>query len=834
MFSDKNTPSNQDQNQGSKEPDPRDEDLDSLPDLFGSDEQYATQKDLPSLPPGMKTKHSQAAQSTTQGGFGTSARLGITPSQPAAPAQDQYSTGSGFSPWGDPVPAPTQAAAPSPPPQPQQAGANIARNPQPGASPQAAPSLWGENAQETKPGLIEVAPDASDPLIGSLLNDRYRVIAVCGRGGVGAVYKVQHVATQKLCAAKVMNLNLISDKMAVQRFQQAATAGSRLSHPNTATISDLGMTSAGQPYVIMDLLDGRSLADEIRVKGRIEIARCIHIFAQACSAIGHAHDKAIVHRNLKPSNILLVESEGDPDFVKVVDFGLAGILPEHGMEAAGGDAYTNALYMSPEQSDGGQLDATSDVYSLGCVFYESLTGWTPFEGKNINDTLNKHKNSMPPTLSGIPGEPRQVKRLESIVFKAISKSRDARYQSMREFKNDLDALVAQAAKPKAPALIKFEGATNILSAIGERIYAARKILIALILLVVVMGGTAGGVYFWYNSYKDPDFNDRIIPADHVFSEWKDAAKFAQARDMLIQTEKGHDANWAMETQEGMAFKKKLGDFYREGKKFDDALREYQAALNAIREQHLEETHAVEAGELYAKIAELYYLAGKTKEARDFAQMAISTFKKTGKHGTGDVLIAYYTMIYCLSRMGQFVPADIVMTQLNREVIATANKSDPNDSLKIALSLQAFAELSLRRKEYDRALRSFQEVNEMWKEFGPDAELNRAATYNQLGMIELADGLQLKGQAGKSVYANGQLSQAMDDLNKAKATITQLKGTDNVDYAKVLFNLSDAYWAKEKYADSIKTKLEARRLWSKYSSTLPPAVEPVKPVRAPVN
>lgn len=223
--------------------------------------------------------------------------------------------------------------------------------------------------------LDSVETGAPDRFIGTTIEGRYEVLSLAGKGGMSAVYRARHLLTQRIVALKLMHSHLLTDESAVRRFQQEAKAASRLHHINAISVLDMGITNDGQPYLTMDFLEGRSLSEEIRSCGKIEAMRSIHVFLQVCAALAHAHDQRIVHRDLKPSNVMLIQADDDPDFVKVVDFGIAKILRE-GSESlkltATGDVFGSPYYMSPEQCMGNQLDARSDIYSMGCLMYEAL------------------------------------------------------------------------------------------------------------------------------------------------------------------------------------------------------------------------------------------------------------------------------------------------------------------------------------------------------------------------------------------------------------------------------------------------------------------------------
>lgn len=280
-----------------------------------------------------------------------------------------------------------------------------------------------------------------DPLIGTVLSERYRILEVVGRGGMGVVYKARHEFMDRLVALKMLLPTLVADERSIERFQTEARAASRINHPNIIALHDFGLTEDKLPYLVMDYLEGCTLGDLIKRDGQLGVQRTITIFLQICDALDHAHRQKVVHRDLKPGNIMLVQHDEDPNFVKVVDFGVAKMYEAEGDEpqrlTQTGELFGSPVYMSPEQCQGDQLDARSDVYSLGCVLYETLTGKLPLVGKNAIETIARHMQVQPQSLADARPDLYIPDWLEAIVFKAMAKKPEHRFQSMLEFHDDL-------------------------------------------------------------------------------------------------------------------------------------------------------------------------------------------------------------------------------------------------------------------------------------------------------------------------------------------------------------------------------------------------------------
>jgi serine/threonine-protein kinase len=293
-----------------------------------------------------------------------------------------------------------------------------------------------ELGNEALPPLAE-----ADELIGALLNERYEVTAKIGQGGMGAVYEAKHTLIGKRVAVKVLLDKHAAKDQIVARLEQEARLASSIGHDNIVNITDFGKTDSGRTFVVMEYLDGESLGEAISRQGKIEETRTIHICAQIASALAAAHDKGIVHRDIKPDNIFLVK-RGDVDFVKVVDFGISKSMDTDNEDVRltqTGMVLGTPLYMSPEQARGDDdLDHRIDIYALGVILYEATTGEVPFQGKNYLNILTQ-------VISDEPRNPSEIypdidRDLESVIMKAMAKDRDQRYQKMSEIAADLDAL----------------------------------------------------------------------------------------------------------------------------------------------------------------------------------------------------------------------------------------------------------------------------------------------------------------------------------------------------------------------------------------------------------
>ncbi len=279
-------------------------------------------------------------------------------------------------------------------------------------------------------------------MVGKIIGDKYEVLETIGGGGMGMIYKAKHILMKRIVAIKMMHPQYVSSASNLKRFQQEAQAASALSHPNILAVFDFGLTPAGAPFLVMDFLEGTNLAEVLDEVGLLPDSRATNIFAKACAGLAHAHSKGVIHRDLKPGNIMLVEFDQRKDFVKIVDFGIAKVLPsgdesESAHLTQTGEVFGSPLYMSPEQCRGRNLDIRSDIYSLGCVMYRTLTGSSPFFGQDPMECMYKQVNEAPNKFFETNPDTKAPEALEAIVFKCLAKEPGERYQTMSELKEAL-------------------------------------------------------------------------------------------------------------------------------------------------------------------------------------------------------------------------------------------------------------------------------------------------------------------------------------------------------------------------------------------------------------
>ena len=276
-------------------------------------------------------------------------------------------------------------------------------------------------------------------LVGVALLGRYQVLERIGDGGMGTVYLAEHTTILKKFAVKVLSPELSVRPDHVDRFMREARSASMINHPNVVEITDFGMTPDGQPFFVMEYLQGKDLSQIIGESGSLPWKRVRNICIQLCHALQAAHDQGVIHRDMKPGNIVLVKRGANPEHVKVLDFGIAKVLGQEGEANKGltqsGMVVGTPEYMSPEQGWGQPVDHRGDIYAVGVLMYELLTGKIPFRGQTMMEILNRHMFDVPDVKQ--PNIPEEV---GAIILKAMQKDRSLRFQSMNEMAAAVEAV----------------------------------------------------------------------------------------------------------------------------------------------------------------------------------------------------------------------------------------------------------------------------------------------------------------------------------------------------------------------------------------------------------
>lgn len=338
--------------------------------------------------------------------------------------------------------------------------------------------------------FIEVASPTTirgDYEPGAVVAGRFRIECLLGVGGMSSVYRVFDEAFERTVALKMLHPHVVRERSSLERFLQEARAEERLKHPNIVGAYSVGVTDDGKLYMVMDYLQGESLSATIERSNSIPESQAIGIFLQICAGLEIAHANNVVHRDLKPSNIMLVTNAPDKNSVKIVDFGIARLLGnEDKLEGQrltkAGSVLGSPAYMSPEQCRGEELDARSDIYSLGCLMYEALTGISPFECDSELETMCRHLNEMPMPFRQAAPNVVLSDGIEKIVFHCLEKDVHDRYQSVTEIAADLRALqnhepIAASEIPRKKVTARAKIPTSTVAIAGVFLFGALAIFV---------------------------------------------------------------------------------------------------------------------------------------------------------------------------------------------------------------------------------------------------------------------------------------------------------------------------------------------------------------------
>jgi|CZKU01.1.fsa_nt_gi serine/threonine-protein kinase len=283
---------------------------------------------------------------------------------------------------------------------------------------------------------VSKGPGVPDPLIGRVINDRFKISALIARGGMGKVYRAEQAPLGRVCALKVLNPSYAGDQDPEfhKRFFLEASIASKLTHPNTVTIFDYGRTEDDVYYMAMEYLEGHTLHRAIREAGHFPEERVAHIARQICRALREAHTLGVIHRDLKPANIFLVEHGDETDFVKILDFGLVKNVSDTKTEdlTQTGLFMGSPKYMAPEQIRGDRVDARTDIYALGIIMYEMIAGKVPFDRPNSVNILMAQVNEEAPPLRVMNPNTQVSLAFEELIARCMSKSPNQRFSSMDE------------------------------------------------------------------------------------------------------------------------------------------------------------------------------------------------------------------------------------------------------------------------------------------------------------------------------------------------------------------------------------------------------------------
>jgi len=316
----------------------------------------------------------------------------------------------------------------------------------------------------------EMAEASRDARTGTVVGERYRVLGRIGEGGMGAVFRAEHILMKKVVALKLLHAEMGQVEEAARRFEREAQSASRLNHPNIVSVTDFGRNHTGELFLVMEFVAGEALADVLAREGRLPVARACRLAGQILSALEHAHEQKVIHRDLKPANVMLVQSADLRlgETAKILDFGIAKITESSDSEqplTKGVMIFGTPSYMSPEQATGQEVDSRSDLYSCGIILYEMLTGRKPFEAEDLVKLMAMQVTAPPPPFARVAPDAGISAALEAVVMRAMEKERERRYSTAAEFRDCLD-------RAEAAGLGSVDACARLGTAVGRAVWTA--------------------------------------------------------------------------------------------------------------------------------------------------------------------------------------------------------------------------------------------------------------------------------------------------------------------------------------------------------------------------
>lgn len=387
--------------------------------------------------------------------------------------------------------------------------------------------------------------DREESLVGKVIAGKYKIVSKIGAGGMGVVYKAQQLGLDRSVAVKFLLREYANDDKVVRRFKVEALAASKLDHPNTIRIYDFGQTEDGDLFIAMEYLEGQSLDRAISREGPLSVRRVLHILRQAAASLGQAHSKGIVHRDLKPDNIFLITVDKDPDFVKVLDFGIAKLREadkRQGTLTQAGMIFGTPKYMAPEQCRSMNVDNRADIYALGVIAYEALTKVAPFDGETPLSILIKHVQESPRPFAEVRPDLEIPEAVERLVMRCLEKAPENRYQSMDELQAEIARIEATLAgqydrvllreKPR-PLPTEVRAETVVADKARGGAFAKWGLWVAAALF-----GIGLGLGVWKSGWLSPDISEPVAepprpPATTVVQPAQEAPQVPQVKKVTI-------------------------------------------------------------------------------------------------------------------------------------------------------------------------------------------------------------------------------------------------------------------------------------------------------------
>ncbi len=703
-----------------------------------------------------------------------------------------------------------------------------------------------------------------DPFIGTVFAERYKIVEFLGKGGMGHVYKVENLIARRLCeeaksanqpstlieeleercfrALKLMNAECAADSSTVFRFETETDAIFKIKNENVIQIIDTGKTEDGRPWFTMPFLDGQSLSQLLKERKKLPIAESLDIFIQICKGLDAAHSAGTIHRDIKPANLMILYDATNPHKHKVivVDFGIAKVVQQAGdptmRQTTTGNIFGTPLYMSPEQCHGRTVDHRADIYSMGCLMYEVLSGVPPLVGDSYLATMQKQCTELPRSLSMENEDIRLVQSLDQIIAKTLQKDPAQRFQTMKELREAIESASVLASR-KLPILsiikLKLEGIYRA----SHRLGPSRKLILSMGALVIGMGTLfvlSSTLLAPYIVARDPKTAERAIAwqelpplksiDDKVFQEQLN--QFKMDIDIYIQ-EHGSDLNPALFEK-----KNRLAEFYYDNGKYDEALKAYKRLCDQGNKIFYEEFASTRSAPMIGHslaLANLNYSRcllkyGVFGESSRTAKKGITCIGNSAgvDNGPGAYLngvVALTALRLKADRVWADKPFSDFMGYINKQrqranyAIGEENTGLTSEqSEEVAPLLSELGDAYSELGDVATATKAYEAAKDAWTTLGKRGSYNLAVVNQRLG--------RLSAKAGDFDRAIGLFKNSVN-------TFEALGGKNDLNKSKVLFDEADALWKEHKdplnlnsYIDAFSTHAEAVSIWALPHSTKP--------------
>ncbi len=640
------------------------------------------------------------------------------------------------------------------------------------------------------PVAFKLPPKQPDRLTGTTLGN-YEIETVLGQGGMSIVYKATHRVMKNVVAIKMRHSHLVMEGKNLKRFEQEARAAAAISHPNVLAVRDFGVNAEGHPYLVMDYLEGRSLSDAIKRDGPLPLDEALDILIQVCDALADAHRQSIVHRDLKPSNVMLVKDTGVQEKVKLVDFGIAKILPAEGEDSLGltntGEVFGSPLYMSPEQCMGMALDHRTDIYSFGCVMYETFMGKTPFGGTHVLGTMHKHINEPPPPLIVHDGSRSQREQLDAIVFKALEKDPSKRHQTMLELKSELMAVRAPPGG-KSPlkaglGLSQFFRSVRRTSAAYPR---ARLALVAAV-LCVVSGFALPTLVGLLREGKPQERMSWVELRPQVEHKPADFDKEEREAFQLISLINRIDDPGSVQM---LRVQSKLAGSYARYGMWPEAAKYYGRSLELVRKEGSQGS-LVEADGADS-LADAYFAQGLLDQAEPLYQLVLFIRSRVSGSQARQLASPLFRLGEIYYRKGDLARAESMFERMSE----IRGGSSPGDKSSSAMATARLAEIYARQGNLDRAEEMYREAVAYWEKIqGPERR----------NLVSALDAL-----AGVLVQER-KFTQADAAYKNALRFGAELLGDKSPFLAPIMKDYANLLWKQNRFMEAVQLKFRAREL-----------------------